>query len=91
MRKTIGALGEFARFLQRLTYPHLAEHFQQRPFRCRDPGCAIALFERSGMKRVGGWFIEQALAVVLRREALGEPVREAGGGPAVQVQNGLLR
>ena len=42
------------------------------------------------MKRMGRRLVEQALAVVFRWKAIGEPVGEAGSCPAVEMQNGLL-
>ena len=38
-----------------------------------------------------GLFVEQPLAVVLSRKALGEPSRQTPGLPAVQMQERLLR
>ncbi len=89
--QAVGAFREFARFLQWLTHAHLAEHFQQRSLWCRDPWFVVALLERPGMKWVVWRLVEQALAVVLGRKSLGEPIRKAGGRPTVELQNGLLR
>jgi len=49
-----------------------------------------ASFEGTGMEQRRWRFVEKSLAVIFGGEPPGEPIRQAGGVPAVELQNGAL-
>ncbi|OGA26426.1 MAG: hypothetical protein A2W81_02785 [Betaproteobacteria bacterium RIFCSPLOWO2_12_61_14] len=61
----------------------LVQQFEQRPFRCRDQRRAVVVFETTHTGHLLGLLVEQPLAVILAREMLTEPIRQARGRPAV--------
>jgi hypothetical protein len=89
--QAVGAFHEFTRFLQGLAHAHVAQQLQQRALRRRHLRRPAALLERANVQQGGRLLVEQPFAVVLGREALGEPFRQARGRPAIQVQHRLLR
>src|SRR5487761_324668 len=85
--QTVAALHQLARFLQRLANTHLAQNLQQRALRHRDERRSLAVLEGPNMQKRVGALLEEPLAVVLGRKALGEPPGEAPRLPAVKVEN----
>src|SRR5579872_2949488 len=88
--QAVGAFDQLTRFLQRLPDADFAQHFQQCAFWRRDERGILVVLEGSDMKQGLGALVEQALAMVLGRKALGEPLRKAPGFPAIKVDDRSL-
>ena len=85
--QTISAFDHFARFLQWLADANFAQQLQEGAFWGGHERGILAVVEGLDKEHRVGLLFEEPLAVVFRRKALGEPIREAARFPAIKIEN----